>query len=185
MPPEKPKIYHITHVDNLPQMVDGELWSDAERIRQGLACTIVGMSEIKRRRLQELEVDCHAGRKVGEFVPFYFCARSIMLYLLHMGNHVDLTYRGGQGPMVHLEADVHKVVEWAQSAGRRWAFSNGNAGTRYTRFFGRIEQLQNLDWDAIAATQANRTIGSNPFLNFMDHGDSVRLTGLRCLGHRR
>jgi ssDNA thymidine ADP-ribosyltransferase, DarT len=28
---------------------------------------------------------------VGEYVPFYFCPRSITLFLLHKGNHVDLT----------------------------------------------------------------------------------------------
>lgn len=137
----------------MPQIVDGLLLSDAERIRQELNCRMVGMSEIKRRRLEELEVSCHPGTKVGEYVPFYFCARSIMLYLLAKGNHVDLTYQGGQRPIVHLEADVGRVVEWADSAGRRWAFSNGNAGTRYTQFFDHVEQFDVLDWDAINATQ--------------------------------
>ena len=75
-----------------------------------------------------------------------------MLFLLHKGNHVDLTYQGGQKPIVHLQADLHRVVAWAQSEGRRWAFSNGNAGTRYTEFFNDLEQLNNLDWNAIAAT---------------------------------
>jgi hypothetical protein len=150
--PKDPKIYHITHLDNLPQIVDGVVWSDAERIRRDVNCTVVGMSEIKRRRLEELEVDCHPGTKVGEYVPFYFCPRSIMLFLLHKGNHPDLTYAGGQRPIVHLQADLRKVVEWAESEGRRWAFSNGNAGTRYTSFFNDIGQLDELDWDAIAAT---------------------------------
>ena len=76
MPPKNPKIYHSTHLNNLPQIVDSVLWSDAERIRRALNCTIVGMSEIKRRRLEELEVDCHLCTKVGEYVPFYFCPRS-------------------------------------------------------------------------------------------------------------
>ena len=66
MVPNHPKIYHITHLENLPQIVDGVLWSDAERIRRQLNCKIVGMSEIKRRRLEELEVHCHPGTKVGE-----------------------------------------------------------------------------------------------------------------------
>ena len=65
IPPQHPKIYHITHLENLPQMVDGVLWSDAERIRQGLNCQVVGMSEIKRRRLEELDVKSHPGTKVG------------------------------------------------------------------------------------------------------------------------
>ena len=134
MPPARPKIYHITHLENLPQMAGGVLWSDAERLRQGLNCTIVGMSEIKRRRLEELDVSCHLGTKVGDYVPFYFCARSIMLYLLFKGNHADLAYRGGQGPIVHLEADLRSVVDWAESRAQRWAISRGNAGARYGRF---------------------------------------------------
>jgi hypothetical protein len=150
--PKNPKIYHITHLENLPQIVDGVLWSDAERVRRALNCTIVGMSEIKRRRLEELEVDCQPGTKVGEYVPFYFCPRSIMLFLLHRGNHPDVTYRGGQRPMVHLEADLHTVIAWADSVSRRWAFSNGNAGARYTLFFDDIGQLDALDWTAIKAT---------------------------------
>jgi hypothetical protein len=77
-------------------------------------------------------LDCHPGTKVGEYVPFYFCPRSIMLFLLHKGNHVDLTYRGGQRPIVHLEADLRTVVEWADSIERRWAFGNRNAGARYS-----------------------------------------------------
>ena len=149
--PKNPKIYHITHLENLPQIVDSVLWSDAERIRRNLNCKIVGMSEIKRRRLEELEVDCHPGTKVGAYVPFYFSPRSIMLFLLCKGNHVDLTYQGGQRPIMHLEADLHRVVAWADSVRRHWGFSNGNAGTRYTQFFNDLEQLAGLDWDAIAA----------------------------------
>src|ERR1017187_2833179 len=147
--PLNPKIYHITHLENLPQIVDTVLWSDAERIRRGLNCRIIGMSEIKRRRLEELEVCCHPGTRVGEYVPFYFCPRSIMLFLLHKGNHPDLAYRGGQRPILHLEADLRAVVKWADSVPRRWAFSNGNAGARYTPFFDDIEQLGGLDWEAI------------------------------------
>jgi len=150
--PKSPKIYHITHLENLPQIADGVLWSDAERIRRQLNCKIVGMSEIKRRRLEELEVNCHPGTKVGEYVPFYFCPRSIMLFLLHRGNHVDLSYPGGQRPIVHLQADLHQVVEWAGTEGKRWAFSHGNAGARYAEFSSKLEQLGELDWDAISAT---------------------------------
>lgn len=147
--PQNPKIYHITHLDNLPRIVDSVLWSDAERIRQGLACTVVGMSEIKRRRLEELEVHCHPGTTVGQYVPFYFCPRSVMLYLLHRGNSPGLTYQGGQRPILHLEADLLATVEWSNAAGRRWAFSRGNAGAYYTRFFNDLDQLDMLDWDSI------------------------------------
>jgi hypothetical protein len=110
------------------------------------------MTEIKRRRLEELEVACRPGTKVGEYVPFYFCYRSIMLYLLYRGDHPDLSYRGGQMPILHLEADLHSAIRWANAEGGRWSFSNGNAGSRYTPFFCDPVSLEELNWEAIAQT---------------------------------
>lgn len=152
-PPDAPKIYHITHVDNLRSIsTSGVLLSDAEVSRRSLSHEKVGMSAIKARRLGELVVSCHPGTKVGEYVPFYFCPRSIMLYLFHRGNHPDLEYSGGQRPLVHLEAELHEVVEWAKTKGIRWAFSDRNAGTRYASFYKDLNRLNHLDWNAVAAT---------------------------------
>lgn len=152
-PPSQPQIYHITHVDNLESIARrGEIWSDGLCRNNNLGNKQVGMSAIKARRLFELEVDCHPGTKVGEYVPFYFCPRSIMLYLLYRGNHPDLTYTGGQRPLVHLEADLHEVIEWADSNGVRWAFSDRNAGIRYACFYNDVNKFDRLDWNAIAAT---------------------------------
>jgi len=121
--PGQPKIYHITHVRNLPGIIAaGRLWSDAKRIELGLDCEIVGLSEIKRRRLEELDVGCHPGTRVGYYVPFYFCPRSIMLYILHQGNSPGLNYLEGQGPIVHLQADLQATVQWATENDIRWAF---------------------------------------------------------------
>jgi len=130
-PPAQPKIYHITHVDNLASIIaDGGLLSDAVMIAQGRPTTAIGMSTIKQHRLQ-LPVDCHPGDRVGDYVPFYFCTKSIMLYVIDRANNPDLSYRGGQGPIVHLEADLHDVVAWADASRRRWAFSLSNAGAGY------------------------------------------------------
>ena len=64
--PARPRIYHITHVDNLPSIIrDGGLWSDAELIARGGPAASIGMGNIKQRRLG-LPVDCHAGDNVGD-----------------------------------------------------------------------------------------------------------------------
>ncbi len=152
-PPAHPKLYHITHVDNLGTIAaDGELQCDAAIIARGGPPQAIGMSGIKRRRVEELEVTCHPGTKVGGYVPFYFCPRSVMLYVIYCANHPELTYRVGQEPIVHLEADAHAVIQWAEQSGTRWAFSLSNAGAYYTEFRSRVEELDQLDWQAIAAT---------------------------------
>jgi ssDNA thymidine ADP-ribosyltransferase DarT-like protein len=150
--PARPKIYHITHGRNLSQIVSQGVWSDAQRIARKLDTKVVGMSAIKERRLKELTVNCHPGTKVGEFVPFFFCPRSIMLYILHLGNHPDVDYSGGQAPIIHLQADLHATVQWADENSVRWAFSKSNAGARYCDFFGSLERLVEVNWPAVQST---------------------------------
>jgi hypothetical protein len=151
-PPPDPKIYHIVHVDRLGSIAtDGGLWSDATvRQRQGIG-TVIGMDGIKARRLV-LPVSCHPGARVGEFVPFYFCPRSIMLFVIHRANHPELAYRGGQEPIVHLEADLNRVIAWANANGRQWAFSLSNAGAAYAQFRANVRQLSEVDWAAVVAS---------------------------------
>jgi len=152
-PPVEPKIYHITHVDNLASlMAEGMLLSDAAMIERGGPVQAIGMSTIKRRRVEELYVGAQPGTKVGDYVPFYFCPRSVMLYVIYCANHPELTYRGGQEPIVHLEADLRRVIRWADENGVRWAFSLSNAGSRYAEFRSNLSDLNELNWNAIAAT---------------------------------
>jgi hypothetical protein len=151
--PNSPKIYHITHVSNLLNIAASmELVSDANRIANGLLCSLVGMATIKQRRLKEIEVSCHTGTMVGQYVPFYFCPRSIMLYILHMGNHPDISYKGGQQSIVHLQADFNTVIRWADSNAVPWAFSNGNAGALLTTFYNHPSQLNEIDWTSVEST---------------------------------
>jgi hypothetical protein len=157
-PPAAPKIYHIVHVDRLPSIIaEGGLLCDAEIVQRQAAGqamgTTIGMSDIKQRRLTRLSLTSHPGLFVGQCVPFYFCPRSIMLFILHCANHPELTYRGGQRPIVHLEADLHETVEWAQANNRRWAFTLSNAGAYYFEDRADVAQLGEIDWDAIEATQ--------------------------------
>lgn len=73
-----------------------------------------------------------------------------MLYVIHCANSPELLYRGGQGPIVHLEADLHKVIEWAGTK-QSWAFTGSNAGAAYTSFWKDVNQLDQLNWPHIAS----------------------------------
>ena len=151
--PAEPKIYHIVHVDKLPSIIaDGWLWCDAEFERRSLPGTTIGISSIKERRLNVLTLNSHPDLHVGDCVPFYFCPRSIMLLLLHKSNHLELDYRGGQGPIVHLESDLRATVAWAEEHDQRWAFTLSNAGSNYFEDRCNLAQLNEIDWDAVQAT---------------------------------
>ncbi len=152
-PPAQPKVYHIVHVDRLASIItDGCLHSDAQMVQRPGTGTTIGMSRIKQRRLTELSLTSMPGLLVGGCVPFYFCPRSVMLFLLHRGNHPDLSYTGGQGPLIHLELDLHAVVEWAAQRGLRWAFTLSNAGAYGFEDRSTLKELTDVDWAAVQAT---------------------------------
>lgn len=157
-PPANPKIYHILHVDRLPSVIaDGFLYADAIINRRDPGGSVIGMDEIKRRRLEILTLASHPGLHVGECVPFYFCPRSIMLFLIYKRNHPNLAYTGGQSPIVHLEFDLQKVANWADGETRRWAITKGNAGSCYFEDSGSLDFLNELNWEAIQSRYWNES----------------------------
>ena len=149
--PENPKIYHITPIDALENIAQiGFLFSSAIVDTLDIDNTTIGISNIKEDR-KLLPVHCHYGTYVGDYVPFYFCPRSVMLYIIYRGNHPNLSYKGGQEPIVHLEFDLYQVIDWADADGRRWAFSLSNAAARYTQFRANRNQFHEINWTAVAA----------------------------------
>lgn len=155
--PAEPKIYHIVHADRLSSIIaDGYLWCDAEILRRPLPGTTIGMNDIKQRRLNELTLDSYPDLHVGDCVPFYYCPRSVMLYIIWRANDPELTYRGGQGSIIHLEADLHETVVWAEQNGQRWAFTLSNAGSRYFEDRCDLTQLGEVEWNAVEARDWQR-----------------------------
>lgn len=150
--PSPIKIYHIVHVDRLPSIVaTGGLLSDAMVQTQALVGTMIGMNNIKQRRLTELQLASHPGLFVGACVPFYFCPRLVMLYLIHRRNP-ELTYQNGQEPIIHLQADLRTVVEWANAQPARWAFTLSNAGSYFFEDRSDLARLGEINWPAVQAT---------------------------------
>ena len=147
VPPQLATAFHITDVTNLPAILQaGGLMSDAGMAARPGA-TIIGYDHIKLRRLQQIQVDCLAGKPfVGEFVPFYYSPRSVMLYTINRGN----TGRpvGCQTSIIHLVSTVPVLA----GLGREWAIADGNAGAFHTAFYNQMAGLQNLNWAAIRAT---------------------------------
>lgn len=138
-------LFHITDVDNLAGVItSGGLLSDASMAVGNGPRVGIGYDHIKRRRLTEIRVPCVGNRFVGEFVPFYFCPRSPMLYVVNKGS----TGRppGCQRSILHLVTSVAK----AMAVGSEWAYSDGNAGAAYPNFYDDIEGLDSrLNWEAI------------------------------------
>lgn len=143
--PRTTAIYHITDIANLRDIfAAGSLLSDA--VIGAMPHQVIGYAHIKQRRMTEYRVPCCNNMFVGQFVPFYFCPRSPMLFTVNKGS-VPGRMAGCQRDIVHLVSTVQSGID----LGRRWAIADGNAGAGYTSFSSQLSGLDNLDWNAIGA----------------------------------
>jgi hypothetical protein len=173
-----PAIYHITHIENLRSIAkSGCLWSDAKRIQQGFAVRNIGHSHIKGRRLTR-DVPVAAGGHLGEYVPFNFCPRSVMLYAVSRG-HQD--YQGGADQIVHLVSSVKTAI----STGRPWAFTDRHAEVQHALYYNSLAKLSVLDWNSIGATYwagpDNQEVKEQKQAEFLAH-DHFPWTGIVSVG---
>lgn len=144
-------IYHITHLDNLPAILEqGGLWCDRESAQRGLLKVGIAHAHIKERRARR-KVPVAAGGTLADYVPFYFAPRSPMLYAVHRGQVVD--YRGGQSAVVHLVATAESVA----ASETPFGFTDGHADMALSRFFSDLADLKNVDWKMMRETYWNDT----------------------------
>jgi hypothetical protein len=135
-------VSHITHIENLPNILaENCLWSDSKRIELRLANQNIGYSHIKERRLMRpVRVAAHG--TIGQYVPFNFCPRSVMLFIIHRG-HDD--YRGGQGEIIHLISDTDTVRDMNPSC----FFTDIHADLDYAEQIDDFSRLNELDLNRI------------------------------------
>lgn len=142
--PRTTPIYHITDIGNLDAIIRaGGLHSDAALVGAGARPAQIGYADIKYRRLNEYRIGCCNNRFVGEFVPFYFCPRSPMLYTVNNGNTGRAV--GCQSDILHLVSNAFAGA----SLGRQWAVSDGNAGSAYTTFTNAADSLEGVNWTIV------------------------------------
>ncbi|MCL1077044.1 DUF4433 domain-containing protein [Parashewanella spongiae] len=137
------KISHITHIDNLTSILkQGCLWSDSKRIELELVNQNIGYSHIKDRRLRR-PVRVSAGGTIGQYVPFNFCPRSVMLYVIHRG-YAD--FEGGQDRILHLISNTDKVRQTNSGC----FFTDIHADLDYAEQIDDFSRIHELDIDKIS-----------------------------------
>lgn len=140
---EKIHIYHITHVKNLDSIIqNGRIYCDRKVRSLCPQHNNVGHSHIKERRLQHSVRVAQKGT-IGDYVPFYFCPRSVMLYVLHKGH---TGYSEGQESMVYLVSSVWII----KKMNRPCFWTDKHADLGYANQCDVLEGMEDkLDWDAI------------------------------------
>lgn len=151
MTPRRGLLYHFTHISNLASIAVEGLYCDAQVEASQRTPTEVGNVDVKQRR-QNLAVPLSPGGRVADYVPFYFAARSPMLYIISKGDVP--TYSGGQDEIVYLVTSTEQVVQ----AGLRFVFTDRNAALGFARYGDDLHDLDDyVDWELMEALMWHAT----------------------------
>lgn len=82
------------------------------------------------------------GGTLGNYVPFNFCPRSVMLYVVAQGHE---NYREGQQPIVHLVSSIERI----RKTGRPWFFTDRHADLGYANQYDSVDKLGEVDWSVM------------------------------------
>ncbi len=151
---EEIKIYHIVHIERFKSILeDGCLFCDEKMQQHKPVGPVIGINNIKSRRLAKKLISI-PDITVGQCVPFYFCPRSVMLYVISCQNNPDLYYKNGQDDIIHLVFNLKKVLDWANKHNLKVCFTTSNAGSNYFEDYSDFSMLQaKVDWESVNATR--------------------------------
>ncbi len=139
-------LYRMTHIDNIPHVLQYGIVHRSSPNRSSCFVSIGDKSLIDYRNTKSVFV----GSKtivLGDFIPFYFGVRMPMLYVIqHGGNYVEKARKAEE--IVYVVVPLKEIVE----SGSLYYFSDGHATDSLTTFYDAndIKELPSIiDWDAV------------------------------------
>ena len=151
---EQIKIYRMTHIENIPHILQYGITRKNSPNANPNFITIGDTSLINTRSTKEVSVDngdflyLDAPKIVlGDFIPFYFGIKMPMLYVMQNGgNFVEKATRAED--IVYLVCPISAIVQ----SDNIYYFSDGHATDKLTTFYdkSRIDELPVIiDWEAV------------------------------------
>ena len=139
-------LYHITSLSNLSTLLQcGELLSKNRLQRSQTQYASIAYEHIQHRRAS-ITIPYEPGGNLHDYVPFYFAARSPMLFAIHKGSVQG--YGEGQQSILHLVTSTEAIADAALD----FVFSDGHAVVSYTNFYNDLALLPDvIDWDIMRA----------------------------------
>lgn len=135
-------LYHITHINNLDSIFkSGGLFAQAIVQQYGQSYMDVANQDIQGRR-SKTKIPLAPQGSLHDYVPFYFAARSPMLY--------SVCHQGGieQEKMVYFMSNTETIEQLCLP----FVFTDAHAIMWLTNFYNSLEDLDKVDWDVMAST---------------------------------
>jgi hypothetical protein len=140
----KTYLFRMTHIENIPHILKYGITHPSSHNANPEFVPIGDLTLISTRN----DFLLNNGKKLGDYIPFYFGVRTPMLYVIQNGyNMVTLTPAEN---IVYCITSVQKIIEQQSD----FVFTNGHAVERFTSQYSHTDiiNIDNIiDWKAVMA----------------------------------
>jgi|SRR5690606_26349000 len=134
--------YRITHINNLSLLLQNGIVNKNHPSAAGGYINI-GNNEIIDVRSQ-VPVRINNYGMIGDYVPFYFTPRSIMLYNIITGYWSPVVAKRNRNEILVIRCLISDLVKLPQ-----WFFTDGQANKNLTKHYCNLADLNFIDWNCI------------------------------------
>lgn len=144
--------YRITHRDNLGHILQHGLLNKNHADADPNFIAIGNPEIIDVRGTTQVGLPGYG--LIGEYVPFYFTPRSVMLFNIVTGYYAPKVPRRNKEEIIIIRCLIETLVQQT-----RWFFTNGQANDEETEHFADIRFLNRIDWECIQNSNFSKTDG--------------------------
>lgn len=148
---DKGYIFRITHVENLPWILDNGLHCQSSGVRDDNFVPIGNPGLISKRNSREVEAP--TGGTLSDYVPFYFTPRSIMLCNILSGRGKSQGVNKREPDDIVMMATRLPTVDDAKHP---FAFTNAHAYSAIAETYTDLGDLCHIDWPLLQQADFRR-----------------------------
>ena len=142
--------YRISHIKNLPKILEVGLCTKSHPLASPNYIRIGNPEIINSRNSTKVRL-ANFGN-IGDYVPFYFTPRSIMLYNIVTGYYGSLVPKVDRKDIIIIRCEINKL-----SKVNRFFFTDGQANDAFTKHYSDLSQLDQLDWKIIQNSEFSKS----------------------------
>lgn len=134
--------YRVTHIRNLRLILMERKLRSNYSIENQEFHSIGNPDIIRIRKIRSVKIPGYGS--IGDYVPFYFTPRSIMLYNIITGIYDPVVPKRDATELIILRCSIAQLVNLS-----RWFFTDGQANNFLTNHYNDLRHLDKIDWACI------------------------------------
>jgi ssDNA thymidine ADP-ribosyltransferase, DarT len=146
--------YRITHIQNLPLILENGIVTKNHRDADGNYIEIGNPEIIDVRSTTPVRIDGYG--MIGEYVPFYFTPKAMMLYNIITGYRAPVVPKRNRNEILVIRCLITDLTKL-----KKWFFTDGQANIKdgTVKHYNNLDHLDEIDWESIQESNFSKSDG--------------------------